>query len=420
MSNVRYNELSLPVKIEISTPDLTGTNEYFYTATGTKLHVVHQWESNIFNSIFSIISKTTTDYCGNKIYENGKLTKILIDNGYIDMTDGQQQYYCYVKDHLGNIRAVQGNNGVAIQSTQYYPYGMAYQDRVFGQEKQPYLFNGKELDNISGLNWYDFSARYYDDVVPHFTTPDPMAEKYYSISPYAAFGGNPLRFVDPSGMRALDFQYHDWLDNQNEGEGMNTSIFIDEDNKVIEHRDDGDNSVYVVGNQQEWEKNGKSKDEVEGVLLKSRGVEAPWTTYKPGDTYEYFPSWYTDFGDIMRWYLNSWSKKLELPSDAESERWLRENIQPVIMGLLEFNPLIGIPNGASGAIRGEDMYGNKVEGASRVLAGASVLTAAGGNIAKLAGYGEKTIMKLIDYVLSINSAADLTIKEYNKQNNKDK
>ena len=81
-------------------------------------------------------------------------------------------------------------------------------------------FNGKELDNISGLNWYDFSARYYDDVLGRFTTPDPMAEMYYSISPYAAFGNSPLRFVDPTGMRALDTQYHDWLDNQNEGEGM--------------------------------------------------------------------------------------------------------------------------------------------------------------------------------------------------------
>ena len=84
------------------------------------------------------------------------------------------------------------------------------------EEQQPYLFNGKELDNISGLNWYDFSARYYDDVLGRFTTPDPMAEMYYSISPYAAFGGNPLKYVDPSGMSLARNQ----LENGNEELGM--------------------------------------------------------------------------------------------------------------------------------------------------------------------------------------------------------
>ena len=31
---------------------------------------------------------------------------------------------------------------------------------------------------------------------------DPLAEKYYSISPYAYCGGNPVRFTDPDGREA--------------------------------------------------------------------------------------------------------------------------------------------------------------------------------------------------------------------------
>lgn len=51
---------------------------------------------------------------------------------------------------------------------------------------------------MHGLNWYDYSARHKDDW--RFTTIDPLAEKYPSISPYAYCNNNPIKFVDPTGM----------------------------------------------------------------------------------------------------------------------------------------------------------------------------------------------------------------------------
>ena len=36
-----------------------------------------------------------------------------------------------------------------------------------------------------------------------WTTPDPLAEKYYGISPYAFCNNNPVNFVDPDG-KAID------------------------------------------------------------------------------------------------------------------------------------------------------------------------------------------------------------------------
>jgi RHS repeat-associated protein len=65
---------------------------------------------------------------------------------------------------------------------------------------QPYKYNGKELDNMNGLNWYDYGARHYDPTIGRFTTMDPLAEKYYSISPYAYCANNPMRYIDPTGM----------------------------------------------------------------------------------------------------------------------------------------------------------------------------------------------------------------------------
>ena len=66
------------------------------------------------------------------------------------------------------------------------------------QGKQPYKFGGKELDQMHGLNFYDVSARYVNGI--NFTTIDPMAEKYYSWSPYVYCTNNPLRLIDPTGM----------------------------------------------------------------------------------------------------------------------------------------------------------------------------------------------------------------------------
>ena len=70
---------------------------------------------------------------------------------------------------------------------------------VSEQGKQPYKYNGKELDQSHGLNQYDYAARYYDSAYSRFTTVDPLSEKYYNISPYVYVSNNPLIYADPDG-----------------------------------------------------------------------------------------------------------------------------------------------------------------------------------------------------------------------------
>ena len=45
----------------------------------------------------------------------------------------------------------------------------------------------------------DFGARFYDPAAAIFLQQDPLAEKYYNISPYAYCANNPVNFVDPDG-----------------------------------------------------------------------------------------------------------------------------------------------------------------------------------------------------------------------------
>jgi RHS repeat-associated protein len=62
-----------------------------------------------------------------------------------------------------------------------------------------YFYNGKEIQNELGLDWYDYGARMYDAAVGRFFTQDRFAEKYYSLSPYQYAANNPILFIDVNG-----------------------------------------------------------------------------------------------------------------------------------------------------------------------------------------------------------------------------
>jgi RHS repeat-associated protein len=90
------------------------------------------------------------------------------------------------------------------QTTHYYPYGGVIGGIALNSGFQKYKFGGKELDRSYGLDWYDVQARQYDPVVPSWHTIDPLAEKYYCISPYAYCVNNPVMYFDPDGKWSWD------------------------------------------------------------------------------------------------------------------------------------------------------------------------------------------------------------------------
>jgi len=84
----------------------------------------------------------------------------------------------------------------------YYPFGMQLEALGYtsGNDlKNNYLYNGKELQEDYGLNWYDYGARMYDPVIGRFTTQDAYAEKYASLTPYQYGANNPIKYIDING-----------------------------------------------------------------------------------------------------------------------------------------------------------------------------------------------------------------------------
>ncbi|MBC5590431.1 RHS repeat-associated core domain-containing protein [Bacteroides uniformis] len=181
ITGISYNCLNLPNAVTFSDGS---TITYTYGADGTKLRTVHKIGS----------ATTTTDYCGNVIYENGVQKLLLTEEGYVTLSDSK--YHYYLKDHQGNNRVVINQSGTVEETNHYYPFGGVF---ASAGSIQPYKYNGKEFDNKKGLNWYDYGARHYDAALGRFTTNDRFAEKYYSMSPYQYGANNPVNNIDVNG-----------------------------------------------------------------------------------------------------------------------------------------------------------------------------------------------------------------------------
>ena len=181
ISTITYNVLNLPNMVTFSDGS---TIAYTYGADGTKLKTVHKTGS----------TTTTTDYCGNVVYENGVQKLLLTDEGYVTLSDSK--YHYYLKDHQGNNRVVINQSGTVEETNHYYPFGGVF---ASSGNVQPYKYNGKEYDGKKGLNWYDYGARHYDAALGRFTTNDRFSEKYHSLSPYQYGANNPVNTIDING-----------------------------------------------------------------------------------------------------------------------------------------------------------------------------------------------------------------------------
>lgn len=212
ISAIRYDHNNRPRDISF---DSGASTRYIYSNDGVKLQTVHRTPTispaaGIENIAAESTVTSVTDYCGPFIYENGALTRINLDNGYLSYRSvtGQKldapEYIFYLRDHLGNNRVtLRGNDNEILQTDHYYPFGLPM-GCGYNTSFQQWRFGGKELDRTAGLDLYDFEARALDPATCRFTTMDPLCENYNPISSYVYCANNPLRNIDPTGMFSLE------------------------------------------------------------------------------------------------------------------------------------------------------------------------------------------------------------------------
>ena len=184
IQSVSYYPTGDPEKIVFSDGSST---IYLYAADGTKLRSQHN----------SASGSRTLDFCGSLIYENLSPKWLLYDEGYRDLGTVSGGMRFFIKDRLGSIRSVVDSTGAVMGQYIYFPFG-GPADAVSADDGiQPFRFSGKEWD--SALSSLDFGRRTYLPAIARWSSPDPFADKYPGISPYAYCAGNPVNIVDPDG-----------------------------------------------------------------------------------------------------------------------------------------------------------------------------------------------------------------------------
>ena len=204
---IEYDLLGNPKKISFSDDK---SIEYVYSADGVKLRETHI--SPILNlgstsratatvSKKTFYKKEVIDYMGNLILKNGHPQSLQFDGGYVSFdSDTIPGIHYYIQDYMGNNRmVVNGCTDSIEQVTHYYPYGGVIGDISTNDSFQRHKFEGKELDRTFGLDNYDIQARNYFAMAPMWDRIDPLAESFYSYSPYSYCLGDPINKVDKDG-----------------------------------------------------------------------------------------------------------------------------------------------------------------------------------------------------------------------------
>ena len=213
-----------------------------------------------------------------------------LNRNHPHIADGGQVYY-FQRDHLGSTMSVTDSLGAYVQQVEYTPWGEVFVERNSGSSGYgtPYLFNGKELDNETGLYYY--GARYYDPKLSLWYSTDHDQEKYPYVGSYCYTLSNPINSIDPNGNLVI------FINGMHLGDGGKAKYWKGLNISIMDFVKDNHQRYYdgslggasntlshgiLTGNLNPYERF------AEGVIMGSKDAERIFNSLKQGETIKIF------------------------------------------------------------------------------------------------------------------------------------
>ncbi|MEX6688859.1 DUF6443 domain-containing protein [Danxiaibacter flavus] len=121
--------------------------------------------------------------------------------------------YAYISNESNNLVyfdnfQVSDERGPLVEETHYYPFGLqmtGISSKAAGKPENKHRFNGyeqqhSEFSDGSGLEWYDYKHRFYDNQIGRFFVQDRLADHYAQYAPYQFAGNEPTVAIDLDGL----------------------------------------------------------------------------------------------------------------------------------------------------------------------------------------------------------------------------
>ncbi|BDT56629.1 hypothetical protein MasN3_01230 [Massilia varians] len=121
-------------------------------------------------------------------------------------------------NHLGAVEAATDREGKLLWRAAYHPYGKLSSLSAQRGFELNLRLPGQYLDTETGLHYND--RRYYDPELGRYLSPDPIG-LHGGVNSYAYVDGNPLKYVDPSGL--ILFAFDGTGNSANPGAGASLS-----------------------------------------------------------------------------------------------------------------------------------------------------------------------------------------------------
>ena len=293
---ITYNLLNLPKEIKKSG---TVVSKYAYLSDGSK---VSSCDAGGNGYMYFGTARFTLD---NNVptfesipFSGGRIVKTT--NGY------EPQYY--LTDHLGSTRMIVNKDGKTVEATfDYTPFGVQIVNSQMPTNSTEYRFSGKELQNISDYEIYDFGARQYFPKYAIWSSADPLSETYYPITPYAYCANNPVLFVDPNGMAWYSYWDKDEDGNDVKKYYYSETRLTEQQRKAgrytylgLTHTDDNGNYYSLLGDIKDIKTDeGKLYSLIDQAIINFNKPQKqdPWSCEPP-----YEPT--TDFSGIKKYKKN--------------------------------------------------------------------------------------------------------------------